>query len=158
MADEFDEDEIRELKEVFSLFDTKNQECIATKDLGTVLKAFGKDLEKDELAELKNDADDHGSIHFSEFLCVMVKVLRNVDQLKEARDVFKLMDKDGGTREETLVRHRLTGCWLGGAISPAELRHLMVNSGECLNDEEVDTMIAAADTDGENAAHRHSLH
>ena len=108
MADEFDEDEIRELKEAFSLFDTKNQECIATKDLGTVLKAFGKDLDKDELAELKNDADDHGSIYFSEFLCVMVKVLRNVDQMEEARDVFKLMDKDGGTREETSVRHRLT--------------------------------------------------
>ena len=55
MADEFDEDEIRELKEAFSLFDTKNQECIATKDLGTVLNAFGRDLDKDELAELKNE-------------------------------------------------------------------------------------------------------
>ena len=96
MADEFDEDELRELKEAFSLFDTQIQECIATKDLGTVLKAFGKDLDNDELEQLKEEADDHGRIYFPEFLCIMVKVLRNVDPLEEARDVFMLMDKDGG--------------------------------------------------------------
>ena len=98
MADAFDEDELRELKEAFSLFDTKNQECIATKDLGSVLRTFGRDVGKDELAELMKDADDHGSIYFAEFLCVMVKVLKNVDQLEELWGLFKLMDKDGSTR------------------------------------------------------------
>jgi len=53
---ESDEDAIRELQEAFGLFDTKSQECIATKDLGTVLNAFGKDLDRDGgLAELKNE-------------------------------------------------------------------------------------------------------
>ena len=41
---------------------------------------------------------------------------------------------------------------VGGVISPAELRHMMVHSGECLNDEEVDVMIDSADSDGESGA------
>ena len=41
---------------------------------------------------------------------------------------------------------------VGGVISPAELRHMMVHSGECLNDEEVDVMINSADSNGESAA------
>ena len=41
---------------------------------------------------------------------------------------------------------------LGGGISSAELRYILVNNGECLNTEEVDVMISSADSNGESAA------
>ena len=51
---------------------------------------------------------------------------------EELREAFNVFDKDGN-----------------GFISASELRHVMVNLGERLTDEEVDEMVREADIDGD---------
>ena len=65
-----------------------------------------------------------GVVGFNEFLTLMVKKMKDVDTEEEIKDAFKVFDRDGK-----------------GTISAAELRHVMVNLGEKLTDDEVDEMI-----------------
>ena len=63
---------------------------------------------------------------------MMAKKIKDTDSEDELREAFRVFDKDGN-----------------GAISAAELRHVMTNLGEKLTDEEVDEMIREADLDGD---------
>ena len=74
----------------------------------------------------------NGTIDFPEFLQMMAKKMKEGDSEEELREAFKVFDKDGN-----------------GFISAAELRHVMINLGEKLTDEEVDEMIREADIDGD---------
>ncbi|KAL6281743.1 hypothetical protein ACE6H2_018624 [Prunus campanulata] len=104
MAEQLTEEQIAEFKEAFCLFD---------KD-GDV------------------DADQNGTIDFSEFLNLMARKMKDTDSEEELKEAFKVFDKDQN-----------------GFISAAELRHVMANLGEKLTDEEVDEMIREADEDGD---------
>ena len=116
------------------MFDYDHSGDIYTKDLEVCLMVFGKVYDADEIAEIKRDVDDHGIVHFPEFLRMISPVVCG-DRTEEAREVFNLMDSDGG-----------------GQISPVELRHMMANLGEIIPDEEVDLMIKAADKDGKESS------
>ena len=78
------------------------------------------------------DADGNGTIDFPEFLTMMARKMKDVDSEDEIKEAFRVFDKDGN-----------------GFISAAELRHLMINIGEKLSDDEVDQMIKEADIDGD---------
>ena len=94
------------------MFDYDHSGDIYTKDLEVCLMVFGKVYDADEIEEIKRDVDDHGIVHFPEFLRMIRPVVCG-DRAEEAREVFNLMDSDGG-----------------GQISPVELRHMMANLGE----------------------------
>ena len=96
--------------------------------------AHTKELENAELQDMVNevDADGSGTIEFPEFLNLMAKKMQDTDSEDELVEAFKVFDKDGN-----------------GFISAAELRHVMTNLGEKLNEEEVDEMIREADQDGD---------
>jgi calmodulin len=104
------------------------------------------------------DVDQSGTIDFTEFLNMMARKMKDTDRSvvllllsrlsphlsirpplfasvcsdEEIREAFKVFDKDGN-----------------GFISSAELRHVMLNLGEKLTEEEVDEMIREADIDGD---------
>ena len=78
-----------------------------------------------------------GHVTFESFLELMAGIILG-DRTEQAREVFSLMDTDRG-----------------GSISPVELRHLMVNLGEVIPDEEVEKMISEADLDGEAGSSWH---
>ena len=78
------------------------------------------------------DADGNGTIDFPEFLTMMARKMKDTDSEEEILEAFKVFDKDGN-----------------GFISASELRHVMVNLGEELTDEDVDEMIREADVDGD---------
>ena len=78
------------------------------------------------------DIDGNGTIDFPEFLSLMARKSKEVDTEEELIEAFKVFDCDGN-----------------GLISAAELRHVMTNIGEKLNDDEVDEMIREADIDGD---------
>ena len=63
---------------------------------------------------------------------MMARKMRDTDSEEDIREAFKVFDKDGN-----------------GYISAAELRHVMTNLGEKMNDDEVDEMIREADVDGD---------
>mmetsp|Transcript_18805 Transcript_18805/g.34022 ORF Transcript_18805/g.34022 Transcript_18805/m.34022 type:complete len:156 (-) Transcript_18805:182-649(-) len=127
-------EQIAEFKEAFSLFDKDADGTITSKELGTVMRSLGQNPTECELNDMINevDMDGNGTIEFQEFLVMMAKKMKDTDSEDEIKEAFKVFDKDGN-----------------GFISAAELRHVMTNLGEKLNDEEVDEMIKEADIDGD---------
>ncbi|KAG1342689.1 putative Calmodulin [Cocos nucifera] len=134
MAEQLTEEQIAEFKEAFSLFDKDGDGCITTKELSTVMRSLGQNPTEAELQDMINevDADQNGTIDFSEFLNLMARKMKDTDSEEELKEAFKVFDKDQN-----------------GFISAAELRHVMTNLGEKLTDEEVDEMIREADIDGD---------
>ncbi|VDP12990.1 unnamed protein product [Heligmosomoides polygyrus] len=63
---------------------------------------------------------------------MMARRANSTDSEEEVREAFRVFDKDGN-----------------GFISSTELRYVMTNLGEKINDEKVDGMICEADIDGD---------
>ncbi|KAF9186809.1 hypothetical protein BGZ51_001606 [Haplosporangium sp. Z 767] len=134
MADQLTETQLAEFKEAFSLFDKDGDGTITTKELGTVMRSLGQNPTEADLQDMVNevDADGNGTIDFPEFLTMMARKMVDTESEEEIKEAFKVFDKDGN-----------------GYISAAELRHVLTNLGERLNDQEVDEMITEADVDGD---------
>ncbi|CAN1271912.1 unnamed protein product [Linum perenne] len=78
------------------------------------------------------DIDGKGSVGFGEFVSLMAMKVKENEASQEFRDAFRVFDKDQD-----------------GFISPNELRHVMVNFGERVTDEELEQMVKEADVDGD---------
>jgi calmodulin len=134
MANPLTEEQIAEFREAFSLFDRDGDGSITTKELATVIRSLGQNPTEAEIQDMINevDTDGNGTIDFREFLDLMAHKIKDLDSDEELREAFKVFDKDQN-----------------GYISAAELRHVMINLGEKLTEEEVELMIKEADTDGD---------
>uniref|UniRef100_A0A2N9I8E3 Calmodulin n=1 Tax=Fagus sylvatica TaxID=28930 RepID=A0A2N9I8E3_FAGSY len=134
MANHFTEDQVSEFKEAFSLFDKDGDDCITTKELGTVMRSLGQNPTEAELQDMVNevDVDRSGTIEFSEFLNLMARKMKDSDSEEQLKEAFRVFDKDQD-----------------GFISAIELRNVLTNLGEKLTDDEVDEMIREADADGD---------
>ena len=134
MANLLTKEQITLFKRVFALFDKSGNCTITSSELGCVLRLLGQEPTASELQELLHvvDADEDGTIDFSEFLTMMASKMKETDAEEKIREVFNVFDKDRN-----------------GYISAAELRHVMVSLGEKLADQEVVEMIKEADIDGD---------
>ena len=68
---------------------------------------------------------------FPEFLALMARKINGDDTEDEMKEAFRVFDKEGN-----------------GFISAAEMRHIMMNLGEKLTEDEVDEMVHEGDIDG----------
>eukprot|EP00753_Platysulcus_tardus_P018316 PLAT6820.3.p4 GENE.PLAT6820.3~~PLAT6820.3.p4 ORF type:complete len:151 (-),score=56.54 PLAT6820.3:177-629(-) len=133
MADSLSEEQIAEFKEAFSLFDKDGDGTITTNELGTVMRSLGQNPTEAELQDMINevDADGNGTIDFPEFLTLFARrCCACCGGEEEIGEAFRVFDRDGS-----------------GFITAAEMRHVMINLGEKLSDEEVDDMIREAGVD-----------
>lgn len=130
MADSFTEEQIAEFKEAFSLYDKAGEGAIDSKELGTVLRALGQNPSMAELEEMKTELESD-SVDFPSFLNLIANKIKDTETEEDLLEAFRVFDKD-----------------MQNTISAAELRHIMTNMGEKLNDEEVDEMLKEADSDG----------
>jgi calmodulin len=124
-------EQIAEFREAFNIFDKDGDGRITAKELGTVMRSLGQNPSEAELQDMVNqvDLDGNGTIEFDEFLYMMSRQMRDGDTEEDIKAAFRVFDKDGD-----------------GKITTAELTHIMNNLGEPLTQEEVDEMIAQADT------------
>ncbi|KAF1896316.1 hypothetical protein Lal_00018599 [Lupinus albus] len=149
MAEEvLSEEQILEIKEAFGLFDKDGDGCITVEELATVIRSLDQNPTEEELQDMINevDADGNGTIEFVEFLNLMAKKMKETDAEEDLKEAFKVFDKDQNgyiSASEVLI-----GEWLY-PYAFRTLRHVMINLGEKLTDDEVEQMIKEADLDGD---------
>ncbi|KAK6925802.1 EF-hand domain [Dillenia turbinata] len=130
MADQLSEDQIAEFREAFSLLDKDGDDCITTKELGTVMRSLGQNPTEAELLDMINKVDTNktGTIEFKEFLMLMEQRMKDDSFEQELKEAFQVFDRDQN-----------------GLISSSELRRVMTHLGEKPSDEDIEDMIKEAD-------------
>ena len=134
MVENLTDEKIMEFKAAFELFDKDRNGKITSKELGTVMRGLGQNPTEEELKQIirEVDLDGNGTIDFKEFLCLMVKKMKDTDTDEELLEAFKVFDRDGN-----------------GFITSHELRNVMNSLGENLTPEEIEEMIKEADLDND---------
>ena len=96
-AEQLSEEQIAEYKEAFSLFDKSGDGTITTKDLGTVIRALGKNPTEAELQDIINEVDPNGdgTVDFPSFLTIMARKMKDQDTEEDIIEAFRVFDKDG---------------------------------------------------------------
>lgn len=128
------EDQIKEIKEAFELFDLDGSGLINPQELYLTLCTFGYENAKDEIKkiieEIGNIKDRY--IDFTEFLKITNSILLNRDSASDMKKAFARFDDDS-TNEITF----------------RNLKRISLELGEQLTDEELAEMVKAADFDGD---------
>ena len=95
------------------------------------------------------DKDGTGLLVFPNFLYMMAKKENDEEAEEEIREAFKVFD---GVKKSKVWDIFLTVSQDGnGFISRVELRHVMMNLGEKISEEECDAMVDEADIDGDGS-------
>ena len=134
MVESLTEDEIADLKKVFTQHDKDGDGCIATTELGSVLHALKYPCTDSDIQDFVADIDpdNYGIIDFCEFLSLISRKARNIELEESLLETFKVYDRDGN-----------------GYISASELLVVMRKLGEEITLEEANAMIVEVDQDGD---------
>ncbi|XP_030353937.1 caltractin-like [Strigops habroptila] len=129
---ELTEEQKRDIREAFDLFDTGGTGNMDVKELKVAMRALGYEPRREEIKKMVLDIDKEGTgkISFSGFMRVITQKMVEKDSKEEILKVFKLFDDD-----ET------------GKISFKNLKRVARELGENLTDEELQEMIDEADRD-----------
>ncbi|GAB5363029.1 hypothetical protein AAMO2058_000848900 [Amorphochlora amoebiformis] len=130
--DNLSAEQVSEFKEAFSLFDKNGDGAITPDELGKVMKQLGEACKSEDLEAMIKEADrsNNGDLDFSDFLRMMgTKTGTENDEMKIA---FSIFDKDKD-----------------GFISGDELKALMTSLGEKIGENEIKSIIAEHDKDGD---------
>ena len=130
------EDEVEEIKEAFDLFDTDGSGSIDPKELRAAMQSLGFEAKNQTIYQMINDLDKNksGNIDFDEFLDMMTARMSDRDTRDDINKVFRLFDEEGSQ-----------------SITIKNLRKVARELGETMSDEELNEMIARADSNGDGA-------
>jgi len=130
------EEQEKELKEAFDLFDIRQTNSIDYHELKVCMRALGFPVTKDEVIEMASEYDVQGTgrVEYKEFIEIMTFKITNRDPSEEIQKAFQLFDE-----ERT------------GKISLRNLRRIAKELGENLDEAELAAMIDEFDQnlDGE---------
>lgn len=127
-------DLVVQFQDAFAYFDKGNCGIISTKLLGPLLRYVGENPSEAEIQDLMNEVDSGatGNFKFPNFLGMMAKKFDEINAEDEIREAFKVFDSDGN-----------------GFINRQELRYVMLNLGENMEEEEIECLIDEIDIDGD---------
>ncbi|KAJ1728390.1 hypothetical protein LPJ61_004058 [Coemansia biformis] len=134
-VDASNEQNIKELRDAFAIFDKDRNGVITTEELGLLLRSLSHNPTEAEIADMISEVDENGDgkIDFSEFIAMMARQPMSTEGNEaEIVEAFRVFDKNGD-----------------GVITADELRHIMTSLGEKLTEEEIAEMIQEADIDGD---------
>ena len=130
------EQEICELHEAFNIFDVESDGSITVNQLVMLMKALKQSLNKNELENILNEFNikEDGRIYFNQFLKIMAKRLKNIkeDEDKYLKNLFSNLDRNNN-----------------GLISIHEIRYIVTHSKENISENDIETIMTEADTDGD---------
>ncbi|KAJ1692778.1 hypothetical protein LUZ63_009476 [Rhynchospora breviuscula] len=128
MGKDFSDDQIKSMKDAFSLFDSDKDGHIAPSDLGVLMRALGSNPTQAQLAQIIKAEGLAAPFDVNRFLELM-KTHLNTDPFDEPlRNAFKVIDKEST-----------------GRISVKDLRHILTSIGEKLEGSEFDEWIKEVD-------------
>jgi len=135
-------DFILEMKEAFLLFDKNGDGFISARELGVLMRTLGRNPTEEEIMNIMNeiDVDHNGKLDFPEFVIMMRDKLSGEDMEQEIRQAFRVFDRNGD-----------------GYISKQEFKHCMMHFGERFTNEEVEEMIAEADSNNDGKIDYHEF-
>ncbi|XP_041449034.1 neo-calmodulin-like [Drosophila obscura] len=127
-------EQIKEIRDAFSVYDRDNTGSITCQELGVVLRSLGQTPTEAELYDMieEIDADNSGTIEFVEFLQMMAKNYQVLNKDESVKAAFEVFDRD-----------------TDGFISAQEMRYVIASLGEKLTDQEFDEMFREADLDND---------
>ncbi|CAG7853885.1 Cell division control protein 31 [Serendipita indica DSM 11827] len=131
---ELTEEQKQEIKEAFELFDADKDSCIDYHELKVAMRALGFDLKKAEVLKLLRDHDKsgHGLMEYDDFAKIMAEKILARDPAEEIRRAFQLFDDDNT-----------------GKITKKNLKRVVRELNETLDDDELQAMIDEFDLDGD---------
>mmetsp|Transcript_26645 Transcript_26645/g.37508 ORF Transcript_26645/g.37508 Transcript_26645/m.37508 type:complete len:152 (-) Transcript_26645:82-537(-) len=120
-----------QIEECFNIFDAKKQGFLEPDQLGTVLRALGKNPTQKELKEILDEiGKDKIDVNKVKSIYRTKKLASPFDQDKPMRDAFKALDKEGN-----------------GKILEAELRQILGHLGDSLTNQEVNAVMREVKVD-----------
>ena len=127
------EDEIEEIREAFSMFDTQGKGTIDPKELKAAMNSLGFEKKSPTVYEMICELEQYGSeIDFEEFLDAISGKLGNRETREGIDKIFDLFDDDGS-----------------GTINLNNIRRVAKELGETMSVDELKEMLARASTNGE---------
>jgi len=126
------EQQIVELREAFTLFDTNDDGMLDSKDLFSTYKKLGIIISESDIKEIIKavDKENKGKISFQDFLDVTMSA--SVYKDEELQEIFKIFDKESK-----------------GFITKADLKQLFRDLGEKPNEVDIVELLKLADLSAE---------
>lgn len=84
-------------EEAFDLLDQHDKGAIGTREVGTVMRALGKDPTDEEIVNIIKEVDRSGTgcLNFNDFLTFLAYIFQDEDSDEEWESVFNHFDKNG---------------------------------------------------------------
>lgn len=130
------EQQKRDVKEAFNLFDYDGQGKLKTKELKVAMRALGFEPKREEVRKILVDMnkDNAEFLTFDDFVTITSRKYTEKDVMDEIRKAFQLFDDDNT-----------------GFITIKNLKRVAEKLGEKFKDEDLQEMIEEADKDGDGA-------
>lgn len=128
------EQQKRDVKDAFNLFDTEGEGKLRTKDLKVAMRALGFEPKREEIRKILVDVKKENNEHltYDDFVNIMSRKFTEKDVMDEIRKAFQLFDEDNS-----------------GFITLNNLKRVAEKLGEKFKDEDLQEMIEEADKDGD---------
>jgi calmodulin len=122
-----------EVADAFSLYDKNNDGKIPVAELGTLIRACGRNPTNSEVDDLIAEyLQDKKEFELSTLKQCLGKPKTKADSPEQVKEAFKIFDKESN-----------------GLVSLSELRHVLTTLGEKMTTQEVDELLKDAKVDKE---------
>ena len=127
-----EENKIGEYKNIFDKFDSNKDGFVNSLELANILKSIDINVSDEEIKQilLELDLEKNGEINYEELLELVEKRQKETDPAEKVINAFKLFDKDGN-----------------GLINISELKHIISNFGNNIQESEINDLLNEADID-----------
>ena len=142
IVDNLTDEQIIEFREAFQAFDKDGSGSITSKELGTVMRSLGQNLNESEIKEIIDEVDEdkNGTIDFHEFLSLMARKMKILDKEDELLDAFKILDVDGT-----------------GKISKYQLRYIILSTETGFTGNDIEELIKKTEIDDDGNIDLHDF-
>ncbi|XP_065663408.1 calmodulin-A isoform X7 [Hydra vulgaris] len=130
IADNLSSEQLKEYQDAFQMFDKDGNGFITTRELKSLMRSLGCNPTDSELQQIVNevDADGNGKIDFPEFICLMEKMTKPMEEQASTLEAYRVFDDDGaGFINSKCLRESLIRSL--DQLSPSEINDLLDFSG-----------------------------